>query len=131
MKTNTYKKIKKIKRIRLRKQDITNQEINDFKKNFIECDYFDCWLWNGKTNNQGYGYLIWKNQLELAHRFSYIIESLTNIFPGMLITHTCDRRTCVNPAHLFPGTHKTNSQDMMERRRHNSQKYCKHCKKEL
>lgn len=31
--------------------------------------------------------------------------------------HTCDNRSCANPAHLYPGTHGTNTRDAMLRGR--------------
>lgn len=45
-----------------------------------------------------------------------------------LILHHCDTRSCINPEHLYEGTHKDNSRDMQERGRFwNSQKtHCPH-----
>jgi hypothetical protein len=38
---------------------------------------------------------------------------------GMLILHKCDVRGCVNPDHLFLGTAKDNTRDMMTKGREN------------
>lgn len=35
----------------------------------------------------------------------------------MVICHSCDVRTCVNPDHLFCGTTKENAQDMVRKGR--------------
>lgn len=73
----------------------------------------DCWLWPRGHNGAGYGVTA-DNQL--AHRRAY--EAYRGEIPeGMLVCHTCDTRLCVNPFHLFLGTHKDNTKDMIDKGR--------------
>lgn len=81
-----------------------------------------CWLWTAWTNNKGYGALSWKHpwggyQNKLAHRISWELAN-GEIPPGMCILHKCDTPSCVRPDHLFLGTKKDNSQDMLRKGRH-------------
>lgn len=77
----------------------------------------DCWLWTGaKNGNNGYGVFSIKHTLVFAHRFSY--SSLVGeIQRGYIICHACDNPSCVNPSHLWPGTHKDNTRDCISKGR--------------
>jgi len=77
-----------------------------------------CWLWIGVRVPSGYGILQEGTRpiSHSAHRLSYQLH-VGPIPNGMRVCHTCDTVHCVNPAHLFLGTAKDNSQDMVKKGR--------------
>jgi len=75
-----------------------------------------CWLWTGAKVNNGYGRIKVSKIARLAHIVSY--ESYVGMVPKHLFClHDCDIRSCINPDHLFLGTAKDNTQDMLEKGR--------------
>lgn len=82
--------------------------------------YADCWEWVGSRTGQGYGKLqVRGDGTWTAHRLMYII--MWGPVPSdILVCHKCDNPPCVNPHHLFLGTHQDNTDDMKRKGRHRS-----------
>ena len=71
----------------------------------------DCWEWQGAKTQDGYGIMGGNNWSSVgAHRISYMIHHGEPPIRSHIL-HSCHTRSCVNPAHLRPGSPAENMAD--------------------
>lgn len=80
-----------------------------------------CWIWKGAKTPRGYGKFSLPTgtanvRYVYAHRHSYELAN-GPIPDGMIVCHTCDNPWCVNPDHLFVGSHQDNTDDCIRKGR--------------
>lgn len=68
-----------------------------------------CLIWTRATQS-GYGTLKYQQIMYSTHRLAH------ELFIGPLgknhALHSCDRKTCCNPMHIYAGTHEDNMRDL-------------------
>ena len=75
-----------------------------------------CWEWTGTLSTAGYP----KLGHTYAHRAALELCKGRPLGPGREACHTCDNPRCVNPAHLFEGSHRDNMRDSFSKGRNAS-----------
>ncbi len=97
---------------------ITEQDALRFESKIAKSE--GCWLWTGgtisKVPGRDYGRFVAGGKKLLAHRVSYQIAN-GRLPKRKEICHSCDCPRCVNPGHLFAGTHLVNMRDMFAKGR--------------
>jgi len=67
-----------------------------------------CIEWQ-KGKSEGYGVATHNKFTDRTHRISYRLHH--GKINGVYVLHTCDNKLCINPDHLFLGTHADNMKD--------------------
>ncbi len=107
----------KLKPLRGGKMEILER----FESKFNKTD--KCWNWQKYKDSDGYGTFYMDKKFISAHRASYILYK-GPILKDLLVLHSCDNRACVNPDHLWLGTAKDNSDDMVSKNRQTKGSNC-------
>lgn len=87
-----------------------------FEEKYVPEPNTGCWFWIAAVIGRGYGQFRYQGRLWVAHRVSW--ELAYGPVPAELwVLHKCDQPCCVNPEHLFLGTHDDNMDDMVRKAR--------------
>ena len=89
-----------------------------------------CWNWNEGKRRRGYGRFSIqvgpnKDKGFVSSRVAYFL-AYGECPEDMVVCHSCDNPSCCNPKHLFLGTNKDNTQDMLKKGRHTTPVGSKH-----
>jgi HNH endonuclease len=92
-----------------------NNRINEYHKD-NNWNQFKCIEWSGTLNN-GYPVKSIDGKQKRINREMLAGHLGRELKPGYYACHRCDNPPCVNPSHLFEGTHLDNMRDCMNKGR--------------
>ena len=76
----------------------------------------DCQRFPGALDAFGYGVLTIGAKHIKAHRLAWALKNSGSIPPSdAYVLHRCDNKACINPDHLYLGSHNDNMRDVRER----------------
>ena len=82
---------------------------------FVELPWSGCWVWIAASQRKDYGAVYHEGRVRPAHIISWCEANGRKVPKGRVVRHTCDVKSCINPAHLLIGTQHDNLEDARER----------------
>lgn len=92
--------------------DISGQYLRKFLDGFKKTK--GCWEWSKTKQSGKHGQVCVRGKTIGTHRVSWLVHR-GSIPRGMFVCHKCDNPPCVNPDHLFLGTHRDNVMDRLKK----------------
>jgi len=85
---------------------------------YVTIKHGKCWEWRGHLSKDGYAYFYDGEKHTQANRWLFQQFRTAKLTRHEHLCHTCDNPNCVNPNHLYLGSHTTNMRDAVARGRH-------------
>jgi hypothetical protein len=82
-----------------------------------------CLIWMGPCDAKGFGRVYANGTQYQAHRLSYLLCVSVDIPEGKIIRQRCQHPGCINPDHLYLGSH-ADKPGLSEERRKQAQAAC-------
>jgi len=95
--------------------ELTREDIVRFENKYVRGGEDECWEFSSKTFSLRRPGV--RRKTYTPYRISWEVANRQPIPDGKLVCHHCDNPACVNPKHLYAGTHVDNNNDTVNRGR--------------
>ncbi len=82
-----------------------------FTEKYVRRGMTECWPWTGSKDRFGRGYFYYEGKVTRAPRVAWTLHHGMRFPDGKDACHSCDNPSCVNPAHIWPGSESDNLRD--------------------
>src|SRR3990167_2394968 len=92
--------------------EFTKEEFDRFCGKFDLRSKEECWNWKAHKFEAGYGMFSLARpgrKTWAAHRIAWVMGNNQDVPQGMVISHLCSNKACVNPRHLELATYYKNN----------------------